>query len=263
MPLPKALVLRTAGTNCDAETERALRLSGADASTLHLNRLLEEPQRLEEQEILVIAGGFSYGDDVAAGRVWGLELRHSLAEALKGFVDRGGLALGVCNGFQVLVESGLFDSTGTDGERDIALTNNESNHYECRWVTLRSEACACPWIVPGELMPTPVAHAEGRFVVKSNETLERLRQNNQIALTYVAPDGGPAAYPQNPNGAVADIAGICDPTGRVLGLMPHPERNLDPWNHPQWTRLSRERSHGEGLPFYERMVACAATGLSV
>jgi phosphoribosylformylglycinamidine synthase I len=263
MTSPKALVLRTAGTNCDAETERALRLSGAQASTLHLNRLLEEPQRLDEQDILVIAGGFSYGDDVAAGRVWGLELRHNLAQALKSYVARGGLALGVCNGFQVLVESGLFDSNDADGKRDIALTNNESNHYECRWVTLESVDCACPWINAGELMPTPVAHAEGRFLVKDDATLARLQANRQIALRYVTPEGGKPSYPENPNGAVADIAGICDPTGRVLGLMPHPERNLDSWNHPQWTRLSRARSVGEGLAFYERMVACAAGGVGV
>lgn len=253
----KALVLRTAGTNCDAETERALRLAGADASTLHLNRLLEEPQRLDDVDILVIAGGFSYGDDVAAGRVWGLELRHGLADALKSYVERGGLALGVCNGFQVLVESGLFNSTDADGRRDIALTNNESNHYECRWVTLEALDCACPWIAGGELMPTPVAHAEGRFVVKDESTLARLEANRQIALRYVNPDGSAPNYPANPNGAVGHIAGICDPTGRVLGLMPHPERNLDPWNHPQWARLG-ERTEGEGLAFYRRLVDCAA-----
>lgn len=253
----QALVLRTAGTNCDAETERALRLAGANASTLHLARLLAEPQRLDEVDILVIAGGFSYGDDVAAGRVWGLELRHGLAEALASYVDRGGLALGVCNGFQVLVESGLFQSTDENGTRDIALTNNESNHYECRWVTLEALECACPWIVPGELMPTPVAHAEGRFVVKDQGTLERLKAQRQVALRYVSPEGAEVGYPGNPNGAVESIAGICDPTGRVLGLMPHPERNLDPWNHPYWTRLG-QRDEGEGLAFYRRLVACSA-----
>jgi len=262
MTRPRALVLRTAGTNCDHETERALRLAGAEASVLHLGRLLEEPQRLDELDILVIAGGFSYGDDVAAGRVWGLELRHGLAQALRAYVERGGHALGVCNGFQVLVESGLFDSTGEDGERDIALTNNESNHYECRWVTLESLGCACPWIEPGELMPTPVAHAEGRFVVRDGATLERLEARRQIALRYVTPEGGPASYPENPNGSVGAIAGICDPTGRVLGLMPHPERNLDPWQHPHWTRLG-PRAAGEGLGFYRRLVECAAGAVGV
>ena len=263
MTTPNALVLRTAGTNCDHETERALRLAGAKASVLHLYRLLEEPQRLDELDILVLAGGFSYGDDVAAGRVWGLELRHGLAQALRAFVARGGHALGVCNGFQVLVESGLFDCTSDDGERDIALTNNGSNHYECRWVTLESVDCACPWIAGGERMPTPVAHAEGRFVVRDEATLQRLIDRRQVALRYVRPDQeGAAGYPANPNGSVADIAGICDPTGRVLGLMPHPERNLDPWQHPSWTRLEG-REVGEGLAFYQRLVECAAGGVTV
>jgi phosphoribosylformylglycinamidine synthase subunit PurQ / glutaminase len=268
MTKPRALVLRTAGTNCDAETARALQVCGAETTVLHLNRLLKEPQRLEELEILVIAGGFSYGDDVAAGRVWGLELRHGLARALRTYVDRGGLVLGVCNGFQVLVESGLFDlpgesqALGDASARDIALTNNQSNHYECRWVTLESLDCACPWIAPGELMPTPVAHAEGRFVVRDETVLERLKANRQIALRYVTEAGGPASYPENPNGSAEGIAGICDPSGRVLGLMPHPERNLDPWQHPRWTRLG-PRQEGEGLGFYQRLVDCAATGIGV
>ncbi|MFT7668238.1 MAG: phosphoribosylformylglycinamidine synthase I [Planctomycetota bacterium] len=260
MTNPKALVLRNAGTNCEEETARALRMSGAEAQILHFNRLLEEPQRLDELDIIVIAGGFSYGDDVAAGRVWGLELRSALGEALRKYVDRGGLTLGVCNGFQVLVESGLFDPPQDTNKRDIALTNNESNHYECRWVTLESVDCACPWIKGGELMPTPIAHAEGRFVVRDDAVLERLKANNQIALRYVTESGGPASYPQNPNGSVDGIAGICDPTGRVLGLMPHPERNLDPWQHPKWTRMGK-RTRGEGLAFYERLVACAAGGV--
>jgi len=262
MTLPQALVLRTAGTNCDAETARALRMAGAEAEVLHLARLLEAPARLDELEIVVLAGGFSYGDDVAAGRVWGLELRHGLQQALRAFVDRGGLLLGVCNGFQVLVESGFFDPERSAGERDFALTHNESNHYECRWVTLEGQDCACPWIVPGERMPTPVAHAEGRFTVRDAAVLERLRERRQIALRYVPSDGeGAADYPANPNGSVDGIAGICDPTGRVLGLMPHPERNLDPWQHPQWTRLAGEREVGEGLAFYERLVAHAAGAL--
>ncbi len=257
MSTPQALVLRAAGTNCEEETARALRLSGAATEVLHINRLLEAPQRLEDLEILVVAGGFSYGDDVGAGRVWGLELRHSLAEALQAYVARGGLALGVCNGFQVLVDSGLFGATDDSGARDIALTNNASNHYECRWVELESQSCACPWIEAGERMPTPVAHAEGRFVVKDEATLARLKAAGQIALTYVDPAGGEPGYPADPNGSVQHIAGICDPTGRVLGLMPHPERNLDPWNHPRWTRMGA-RTEGEGLSFYRRMVEVAA-----
>lgn len=261
MTTPRALVLRAAGTNCEAETARALRLAGAEVEVLHTNRLLESPALLEDQEILVFAGGFSFGDDVAAGRVWGLELRTHLAEPLAAYVDRGGLVLGVCNGFQVLVDSGLLGAQDDEGRRDVALTHNASNHYECRWVELEAQECACPWIVPGERMPTPVAHAEGRFVVKDAATLARLRAQGQIALTYTVPEGEGDGYPSDPNGSIEHIAGVCDPTGRVLGLMPHPERNLDPWNHPRWTRLGA-RTEGEGLAFYRRMVDVARGALA-
>lgn len=258
MSTPRALILRTAGTNCDAETERALRLAGAETELLHWNRLLADPGALRRSEIVVFPGGFSYGDDVAAGRVFGLELRRGLAGELAAHVERGGVILGVCNGFQVLVESGLLDTQPEGETRDIALTSNDSNHFECRWVELESFDCACPWIVPGERMPVPVAHAEGRFAVENRATLERLIANRQVALRYVAPDGSEPGYPDNPNGSVFDIAGICDRTGRVLGLMPHPERNLDPWHHPHWRKLG-ERSEGEGVAFYRRMVEVAAS----
>ncbi len=253
MNRPRALVLRTAGTNCELETARALELAGARTELSHFDRVLEEPELLDPHQILVFAGGFSYGDDLAAGRVWGLELR-TLGERLAHHVEGGGLALGVCNGFQVLVESGIFEPERAPEERSISLYANASNHYECRWVELESQPCACPWLVPGERMPCPVAHAEGRFVARGSDVLERLREAGQIALTYVGAD-----YPANPNGSLDGIAGICDPSGRVLGLMPHPERNLDPWNHPRWARRAA-RAEGEGRAFYRRMVevACGA-----
>ena len=264
---PRALVLRTAGTNCDRETVLALELAGADVSVLHLKRLIAEPARLDAFALVVLPGGFSYGDDIAAGRVYGLELRHGLASHLERFVARGGFVLGVCNGFQILVESGLFELDLTQprsgpraaSERNLALYDNASNRFECRWIHLRTEASACAWLPAGELMPVPVAHGEGRFVVRDETVLQRLIANRQIVLRYVRADGSPArgAYPDNPNGSVVDVAGICDRTGRVLGLMPHPERNLVPWNHPHWTRLP-QRNEGEGLSFYRRLVEAAA-----
>jgi len=263
----RALVLRSAGTNCDGETVRAFQQAGAQADLLHLNALTEDPGCLDNYQIIALAGGFSYGDYVAAGRVFGNLLRHQLATPLRAFVERGGLVIGICNGFQILVELGMLQDPGlAPAERTIALTDNASNKYECRWVTLRSEECKCPFIQAGEIMPTPIAHAEGRFMVKHPGVLEELRRNGQIALTYVDPAHPEAAgdtllpYPLNPNGSVANIAGITDPTGRVLGLMPHPERNLSPFNHPQWTRLG-EREVGEGLAFYQRMVQVAAESL--
>jgi len=256
----EALVLRSAGTNCDGELVRAFEAAGARVDLLHLNALARDPTRLAHASILAIAGGFSYGDYVAAGRVFGIELRHRLDGPLHDFVARGGLCLGVCNGFQILVELGLLQDPGlAPAERTIALTDNASNRFECRWVTLREEACAASWIVPGRLLPVPVAHAEGRFLVRDPETLAELHERGQIALTYVDPNDPAAeevAYPLNPNGSTANIAGVCDPTGRVLGLMPHPERNLTPWNHPLWTRMG-PRTEGEGLSFFRRMVEAA------
>jgi phosphoribosylformylglycinamidine synthase subunit PurQ / glutaminase len=260
----KAIVLRAAGINCDAETVRALELAGAAVEVVHLHALLSDRKRLDGASLVVIPGGFSYGDDVAAGRVFGLELRHGLAEELSRFVDDGGHVLGVCNGFQVLVESGLFERpAGAPAipARSIALTNNESNRFECRWVQMRAEESACAWLADLGTMPVPVAHGEGRFVVRDAATLDRLRANGQIALRYAHSDGRIASgYPTNPNGSVDEIAGLCDPTGRVLGLMPHPERNVTPWNHPHWARLSSSgaRTEGEGLRFYRRLVEAAA-----
>jgi len=261
----RALVLRSAGTNCDGETVRALELAGAATTLLHLNLLARAPAPLFEHQLLVLPGGFSYGDYVAAGRVFGLELKTRLAEPLQRFVAEGGFVLGVCNGFQILVELGLLLPDAP--ARTIALTDNATSRFECRWVTLRSEACAAGHLVPGELMPVPVAHGEGRLVVRDADVLSELFARGQVALTYVDPARpgatGPAAapvpYPLNPNGSIANIAGLCDPTGRVLGLMPHPERNLTPWNHPRWTRLG-PRQEGEGLSFYRRLVEAAGAG---
>ncbi len=268
---PTAIVLRTAGINCDAETVRALELAGARVDVVHLHALMHEQARLDDAVLVVIPGGFSYGDDVAAGRVFGLELRHGLAENLCKFVDRGGHVLGVCNGFQILVESGLFEREIGENKippRTIALTNNASNRFECRWVSMRAEPSACAWLADAQValsntMAVPVAHGEGRFVAQDASVLERLRAKGQVALRYVAADGSSArGYPENPNGSVDDIAGICDPSGRVLGLMPHPERNVTPWNHPHWQRLQARsgemRSEGEGLAFYRRLVQAAA-----
>jgi len=253
----RAIVLRTAGINCDAETVRALELSGAETDLVHLERVLERPALLDDCALLVLPGGFSYGDDVAAGRVFGFQLRQGLARELAGFVARGGYVLGVCNGFQVLVDTGLLEGPGNP-ERGIALTGNRQARFECRWIHMRAERCAAAWLDAGAILPAPIAHGEGCFSVRDDATLARLEANGQIALRYSRADGSPArGFPENPNGSIADIAGLCDPTGRVLGLMPHPERNLLPWNHPHWTRRP-SRDEGEGLAFYRRLVEAAA-----
>ena len=185
----QVLVLRTAGINCEEETVRAFTDQGAQVELLHVNALIADPRRLESVGVLVIPGGFSYGDDVAAGRVFGALLRENLMGELTAFLDRGGALLGICNGFQVLVELGLFEPDLAPHQRTIALTDNASNRFEARWVTLRTEASAASWLTPGQILPCPVAHAEGRLVVRDAEALARLEERGQIALRYVDPRG--------------------------------------------------------------------------
>jgi phosphoribosylformylglycinamidine synthase len=257
-----AIVLRSSGTNCDFEAVRAFELVGARATRVHTNRLAERPELLDEANVLFLPGGFSHGDYVAAGRIMGTEVRALLGDRLHAFVARGGFVIGVCNGFQVLVDLGLLEGPGRAAhERRIALANNRSGRFECRWVHLRTEASAATWLPAGTVWPVPVAHGEGRVALAPG-ALGDLRAQRQVALVYVDAHGrdlpeGDAGYPACPNGATANIAGLCDPTGRVLGLMPHPERNVDPWHHPHWTRLG-ERREGEGLAFFRALVAAAS-----
>lgn len=253
---PTALILRAAGTNCEAETARALEQAGAAARILHLNRLVAAPHELAGARLLVIPGGFSFGDDVAAGRLFAARLRQDLYAPLAEHVQRGGFVLGVCNGFQVLSELGLLEGFPKEPQRrTLTLIDNTSNHYECRWVHLRTERSRATWL-PAGIWPCPVAHGEGRIALAPG-ALERLEAAGQIALRYVTASGAVPTYPELPNGSTAAIAGLCDPTGRVLGLMPHPERNVAPWHHPQWTRLPG-RSEGEGLAFFRALVAAAS-----
>jgi len=232
---PRVLVLRAAGINCDCETERAFEMAGADAERVHINRIIEVPSRLHECHILVIPGGFSYGDDVASGRILANELRGKLGEELRRFVDDGKLILGICNGFQVLVKSGLLPGHA-NGSQTVTLTLNDSNKFEDRWVYLKATSAGCVFVREGEDAYLPVAHAEGKFIVDSPAHLAALEEAGQVVFRYVGPDGDLAAYPWNPNGSQGNVAGVCDPTGRIFGLMPHPERHVEPTQHPRWTR---------------------------
>jgi phosphoribosylformylglycinamidine synthase len=229
------MVLRAAGTNCDAETAYAFEKAGAEVESVHVNRLADGRRRLCDFQILAIPGGFTYGDDVAAGRVLANEMRHRLGDQLREFVDSDRLVLGICNGFQVLVKLGLLP--GWEDKPDTAtLTFNDSNKFEDRWVHLKVVSTATPFLRREEILYLPVAHGEGKFVVDSQSTLDRLRQSNQVIVEYCSADGGAASYPDNPNGSIDGIAGICGPSGRVFALMPHPERNVEPYHHPRWTR---------------------------
>jgi phosphoribosylformylglycinamidine synthase subunit PurQ / glutaminase len=266
MAAPRVLVLRAPGTNCDHETAHAFARCGAVAERLHLFRLLEQPALLGQAQILCIPGGFSYGDDVGAGAIFGTHLRTRLADGLRSFVDAGKLVLGICNGFQVLMRSGLLPS-GVSGQTsaeatapEATLTWNASGRYTDRWVHTAVPETRCVFLNGLSRLDLPVAHAEGRIVPRSSETVATWRAAGQIALQYADPKTGTTAddtlpAPLNPNGSYANIAGLCDPTGRVFGLMPHPERHMDATQHPQWTRRDTDpAAEGDGLAIFRNGV---------
>jgi len=248
----KAIVLRAAGINCDLETEYALELAGAQTQRIHINQLIEDKGALDQYQILVIPGGFSYGDDVAAGKILANQIIHHLAEPIRKFIDDGKLVLGICNGFQVLVKAGILPGTtnheqrATGDQRRVTITYNDSGKFEDRWVYLAPQTQNCIFIEPGRQIYLPIAHGEGKVVTKDTETLEKLKSAGRIAFKYVDKNGNEGSYPINPNGSVDSIAGLTDTTGRVLGLMPHPERHVRCTQHPHWSRCEVLRRTPDG-----------------
>jgi phosphoribosylformylglycinamidine synthase I len=250
MAQPRILILRAPGTNCDAETAFAFQRAGGSAEVMHLNRLLETPQLASEYQVLCIPGGFSYGDDVAAGRIFANQIRHHLADVLAEFREAGKLMLGICNGFQVLIKSGLLDTDDKQGPV-ASLSWNESGRYVDRWVQLRGAGTKCVFLAGVEQLFLPIAHAEGQFTARNDQSLQQLQEAGQLVLRYDRVDDMSDDY--NPNGSMADVAGICDQSGRVFGMMPHPERFIDPTHHPQWTR-SPQQEEGDGLQLFRNAV---------
>jgi phosphoribosylformylglycinamidine synthase I len=253
-PKPKVLVLRCAGINCNDETAWAFELAGAESEQVHVNRLLEAPALLGGYGALAIPGGFSYGDDVAAGKILATELTTVLGDALRAFVDKGGLVIGICNGFQALVKTGLLP--GKVGGRAIpaTLSWNDSHRYEDRWVRVKANATRCVFIEKdGALLELPAAHGEGRFLTRTEDDIREIERAGQVALRYVDAHGAEARYPENPSGSPHGVAGVCDETGRIFGLMPHPERFLTPQQHPRWTR-EKPRPEGDGLSIFRAAV---------
>ena len=235
---PRVLVLRSAGTNCDEETAFGFSQVGGEPHRVHVNQLVRTPALLRDYQILSLPGGFSYGDDIASGKILANQIVHHLQDELHRFVQDGKPVIGICNGFQVLVKTDLLPGlTDAAGGRGVTLTNNSCGRFVDRWVHLKVGSEKCVWTRGLDRLELPVAHGEGQFVTADAAVLAHLRDHDQIALTYTTAAGEPAAgrFPDNPNGSVADIAGICDASGLVLGLMPHPERYLEPFQHPAWT----------------------------
>tara|TARA_R110002111_G_scaffold261492_1_gene334502 strand:- start:13921 stop:14736 length:816 start_codon:yes stop_codon:yes gene_type:complete len=263
---PKVCVLRAPGTNCDIETAHAFDLCGAQATRIHLLKLLENPQQLNDYQILCLPGGFSYGDDVGAGVIFASHLQGQLADVIGNFLAADKLVLGICNGFQVLLKAGILPGGAagwpakSDQSRNSTLTWNTNGKYTSLWVKLGVLAPQNVFLKGIDQIELPIAHAEGRIAVSEAAVIEGWKANQQIAMCYR--EAGEAAtalqeeilpYPVNPNGSACNIAALSDPSGRVLGLMPHPERFLFATQHPQWTRLGLE-GEGAGIQLFRNAV---------
>jgi len=259
----KVCVLRVGGTNCDAETERAFKELGVQAETVHANELVKR-RNLLEYNALAFPGGFSHGDYVRAGAIWAKWILAKLGKELKAFVNENRPVLGICNGFQVLVEAGLLPSfEGISSCPEAALATNFPPGYNCRWIYIKHEndgKCIFTWKIPkGKVLRMPVAHSEGRFIFakeKEMKYLERLYENDQLVFRYCDKNGEDAEgeFPINPNGSFHDIVGICNPEGTIFGLMPHPERAFYWWQQPDWTRQKQMSQYGDGKLIFESLI---------
>lgn len=252
----KVIVLRTAGTNCDKETAFAFRTAGAQSELVHINELVRKEKDLNDYHILAIPGGFSYGDDIASGKILANELRFKIEEEVRSFVTDGKLIIGICNGFQILVKAGILPNlSGNFNTIESTLTLNDSDKFEDRWIYLKKGPgkAKCMWTHGMDRIITlPVAHGEGKFIPRDAGVLKKLRKEGMIVFEYSDVKGRKRGYPYNPNGAIANIAGICDPSGRILGLMPHPERHVSRYQHPHWTLKDRsgDTKQGDGLAIF-------------
>jgi phosphoribosylformylglycinamidine synthase len=247
----KALVLTGYGLNCDYETAYALELAGALAQRVHINSLIDGSVSLEKFKIMAFIGGFSWGDDHGAGVIQAVRMKTNIGDKLLDYIERGNLVIGICNGFQCLVNLGLLPGIDEDyTQRTVALTNNECGNFRDDWVYLTiNQASPCIFTKGLHKIELPIRHGEGKLFAE-NDIMQKLSANNQIVLRYAFPDGRQAqgAFPYNPNGSVDDVAGICDPTGRIFGLMPHPEAFNNWTNHPNWTRVKEQAKRGQATP---------------
>ena len=243
-----ALVLCGYGLNCDIETAHALELAGANASRVHINSMIDGSVDLSDFPLMVFVGGVAWGDGHGAGVIQAVRMKNNAGEKLLKFVDDGNLVMGICNGFQTIVNLGLLP--GFDGnykDRSVALTFNDCGNFRNDWVHLNiNDKSPCVFTKGLSRIELPIRHGEGKFVA-DDAVIDRLTNDNQVVCRYATPDGNPAAgrFPDNPNGSMQDIAGICDPTGRIFGLMPHPEAFNHNTNHPDWARRRELMTRGQ------------------
>lgn len=260
MKKPRVLVLTGYGINCDYETEFAFNMDsvGGDAKRVHINDLIDGYDSLDEYQILAFPGGFSFGDDIAAGKVLALKFEYGLGPQLEKFINDGKLILGICNGFQAMVKMKLLPRLDSSQQQDVTLTINDSGRFEDRWVYLKvSPDSPCAFTKGIESLYLPVRHGEGKFVPSTSEIHHTLVGNNQIVVRYCDAEGRTdCPYPLNPNGSTDSIAGVCDPTGRIFGLMPHPEGYLFRTQHPRWTREDLPEE-GAGVQVFRNAVEFA------
>ncbi len=259
---PKVLVLTGYGINCDMETQHAFDLAGAEADRIHLTDLLNGKVKLSDFHILALPGGFSFGDDIASGKVLANMIKYNLGGQVREFIDAGKLIIGICNGFQVMVKMGLLPAFDGDYTvQNVTLTFNDSGRFEDRWVHLKAfNNSKCVFTKGIKSIYLPVRHGEGKFVARDAQVLSRLKTDGHIVFRYVDMEGNPAGYPRNPNGSMDNIAAICDGTGRVFGMMPHPEAFQHRTNHPAWTREELPEE-GAGMAIFRNGVEYAKENL--
>lgn len=261
---PKSLIITGYGINCEEETAKVFELAGAISEIVHVNDLIDGTKKLDNYQIMVFPGGFSYGDDTGSGNAMANKIKNNFQDKFLDFARQDKLIAGLCNGFQIIANLGIVPALDNDyGKRSVALMHNTQARYECRWIYLKNASKKCIWTRGIDILHIPVAHGEGNFYTDT-ETLKQIKKGDQVVWKYVKEDGSPAKqeFPFNPNGAMEDIAGICDPSGRILGMMPHPERFNCFVNEDGWT-MEKEKlirvgkklpKEGEGLKLFKNAV---------
>jgi phosphoribosylformylglycinamidine synthase subunit PurQ / glutaminase len=244
------MILRAPGTNCDGETQYAFQQAGANASLCHINQLVRHDRSLSDYQVMVIPGGFSYGDDIAAGKVLANELKWKLNDDIQKFIQDGGLILGICNGFQIMAKAGILPDITNPTAPALTLAANDSGKFECRWIYMTvNKKSPCVFTRGIDSLYLPVAHGEGKVVTD----MRGLRELNSVLFYTDEAGDSQAGYPHNPNGSMNNIAGVCDPSGRIFALMPHPERHIRFSQHPQWTR-KKPKEFGDGFAIFQNAV---------